>query len=89
MEPEEKTVVGVLFLLFGVSWLAYANTQPLVHIQGTVCSLGGGTPNLPSCTHLDYTASLFYFLGVLATLIGAVFLAWRAYTKYEPTRPAS
>jgi len=67
MNAEVKTVIGVMLLLFGISWAAYANTRP-----------SGYCPNGPPgpFTCLDYTATLFYPLGLLAIVVGLLILAW-------------
>jgi hypothetical protein len=67
MNAEVRTIIGVMLLLFGISWTAYANTQPLAY-----CPIG--PPGPFGC--LDYTATVFYPLGFLAMVVGVVILAW-------------
>jgi hypothetical protein len=79
----EKSIVGTLLLLFGITWLAYANTQPIVYETGSICSTGWPVTNIPSCTHLSYTATLFYFMGTVAVVFGSSFLLWRLFSLFS------
>ena len=67
MNAEMRTIIGVMLLLFGISWAAYANAQP-----SAFCPIAPQGP----FTCLNYTATLFYPLGLLAIVVGLVILAW-------------
>lgn len=69
MERDTKAIIGVLFILFGIGWMAFANVQPEVVGDGCGSNVGPF-----SC--LNQTATLFYPLGFLAFVIGAVILVW-------------
>ena len=83
MRSTEKSIVGTLFLLFGITWLAYANTQPIVYETGSICSTGWPATNIPPCTHLSYTATLFYIMGIVAVVFGSSFLLWRLSSSFS------
>jgi hypothetical protein len=78
---EEYSIIGVILLLFGVTWVAYAYQQPTVRYQGPgVCGIG---PGIPSCTSLSSAATAFYALGIVAMVIGSVFLLLRVMMAIE------
>jgi len=79
LSREEKLTVGVLCLLFGLSWIAYASIQPLVFTGN--CAFGGA--NGPFMC-LDYAATLFYSMGFLAVLASVFFIAWRFWKTPTP-----
>ncbi len=80
-------MIGVVFLLFGISWLAYAYAQPLDLHVGVVCTSGPGPTLLPPCTSLSAVAELFYMLGVLGVVIGIALLFVRRWMRKGPSQP--
>ena len=88
MKPEEVSVIGVVFLMFGISWLAYAYAQPLDLHVGVVCTSGPGPTFLPPCTSLSTAAELFYVLGVMGVVISIVLLVVRMRMRKGPSQPA-
>jgi hypothetical protein len=89
MKPEEVSVIGVVFLMFGTSWLAYAYVQPLDQHVGVVCTTGPGPVLLPPCTSLSIAAELFYVLGLTGVVISIAFLVVRMRMRKEPSESAS
>jgi hypothetical protein len=74
---EELSTIGVILLLFGVSWAAYAYVQPLVRTENAQGVCTTGSPNLagvPSCTSLSGKALFFYSIGAVAVVLGSVLL---------------
>ena len=72
---EEFSIVGVILLLFGVSWAAYAYVQPVVHAQGGCSGMVNTNPfALPPCTSLSGRAVFFYSIAAVALVIGSVLL---------------
>jgi hypothetical protein len=76
MKAEEQSVIGVLLVLFGVTWIGFAAVQPIpvytVCYNGFPASNGG-----PSCGFPGTIAVLFYILGVAGIVIGVVLLSLR------------
>lgn len=66
---EVYAIVGVMMLLFGVGWLAYAAVQP-VGIDN--CSSQNGVYYQAAC--LDLAAKVFYLLGGASVGGGVLFL---------------
>ena len=74
---EELSTIGVILLLFGVSWAAYAYVQPPVHTENAqgVCTTGDPyLTGVPSCTSLSGRAVFFYSIGVVVVVLGLVLL---------------
>jgi uncharacterized membrane protein HdeD (DUF308 family) len=77
---EEYSIIGVILLLFGISWVAYAYMQPLVFTGP--CTTAGPTI-LPPCTTLSSTALVFYVLGIISIIGGIVLLLIRLRIRIE------
>jgi hypothetical protein len=77
---EEKTIIGVLSFLFGISWIAYANVQPSGSSLDCYFVLVA-----PICG-LTYAAALFYSIGALAVIISVVFFYWRLFGDQQRTK---
>ena len=74
---QEYSIIGVILLLFGITWVAYAYQQPVLRYEGPgVC---GTSPqgNIPPCTSLSPTATIFYVFGFAGIVVGAIFLLLR------------
>ena len=69
MNREEESIIGVILLLFGITWIAYANVQP-VDFTALGCNYSPQGP----FTCLTYAQTVFYPLGILAALLGLGFL---------------
>ena len=70
MNKEGKATIGVVVLLFGISWIAYANVQPAMTTGA--CATSNQAPF--SC--LDYAATVFYPPGFLALVVSILLLGW-------------
>ena len=77
MKADEQSVIGVLLVLFGVTWIGFAAVQPIPVY--TICYNGFPSPNgFPTCGFPSTIALLFYILGVAGIVIGVVLLSLRA-----------
>jgi len=86
---EELSMIGVILLLFGVSWASYAYIQPLAHNENAqnVCNAGNApSPGIPSCTSLSGKALFFYSIAAVALAIGSVLLFARLMIWVEDRR---
>jgi hypothetical protein len=66
---EEKSVIGVVLVLFGITWIGFAAVQP-IPVQN--CGTGG-----PACGAPGTIAVTYYALGAGVIVIGLVLLIWR------------
>lgn len=74
---QEYSIIGVMLLLFGITFVTYAARQPIVEFQGPGVCGSSPTGGIPPCTSLSITADVFYVLGIGAVSIGAVLLLLR------------
>jgi len=73
-------MIGVLLLLFGISWVGFAAVQPIPAYMA--CHNGFPAPNgIPSCGFPSQIAVAYYILGFVGIAIGVVLLASRLRRK--------
>jgi hypothetical protein len=75
LKPEEMSILGLLLVMFGISWLGFAAVQPIP----TYTSCGnGGFGGYPQCGSPGPLAETFYALGAFALVVGLILLVVRA-----------
>lgn len=70
MKPEEVSIIGVVLLLFGITWVLYGVSPHL----NCIASLYGASPE---CSELGTISIIWDLLGVASIGAGAVMLGLR------------
>ena len=79
MKPEEELVVGIMLLLFGISWIGFAAVQPIPVYTSCYNPLSGFSfgSGMPICGTPSPVALLYYAFGIVGVIIGLTLLALR------------